>query len=208
MPRPLTLVGLSGGVKVGKDTLAQKYFANAGFRSVAFADPLKARVVGTGMASYEDLYLTKSPAHRKLLTDEGNTNGWMKYGQQLWCRTLYAQLQTIADRWGKDFTRYVITDVRFPHEVDFIHELGGVVYRIEAPARYAANGLTDEARADISERALDGKEALFDGFIRNDPEDAPTVGGQVFGLLKAHNLLPPMGRFMTGIDPFDLFLRS
>lgn len=179
----LTLVGLSGGAGVGKDYLAREYFYKEyGYRPAGLADALKERVMAIAGYSHEEVFVTKPPEVRTLLQIEGTENGWMKYGEQYWCRLLLGRLQTARLRWGEEFSRYVITDVRFPHEVDFIHRQGGVVFRIEAPVRYKLNGMSVEARSHASERALDAFVG-FDGVIHNDLTDEPTITDQIRRLL-------------------------
>lgn len=178
----IELIGLAGGAGVGKDTLAARYFRAYGYLSAALADEIKVRVVASGRATFEEVFVTKPPHIRQLLQEEGTERGRDLYGEDYWCNVLEAKLRVNAYRWG-DLRRYVCTDVRFPNEVAWVRRLGGRVFKIDAPTRYASNGMTDEARRHRSERALDGYDE-YDETIRNDPADVDTVEAQVRRLMR------------------------
>lgn len=186
----IQLIGLAGGAGVGKDTLANLYFRPQGFLSAALADEIKVRVVASGRATFEEVFITKPPHVRKLLQEEGTERGRDIYGENYWVDILFAQLQKTRFRWG--FERFVVTDVRFPNESDRIREAGGQVYLINAPTRYANNGMSDEARQHRSERALDGY-TNYDGIINNDPEWQSVVGTQIYNLLRDHDFAQASG---------------
>lgn len=178
--KPIEIIGLSGGAGTGKDYIAEHYARPQGFYPIALADEIKVRVVASGRATWEEVFVTKPPHVRALLQEEGTERGRDVYGENYWIDVLAARLLTARARWG--MTRWVVTDVRFPNEVRAIQNLGGKVFRIEAPTRYANNGMPDELRAHRSERKLDGYTG-FDGWLLNDPEYAQTVGPTFLDLL-------------------------
>ena len=51
--------------------------------------------------------------------------------------------------------KFVFTDVRFPHEVEWIDGMGGLIVHIHSPEREKESGLSEEAREHSSETALD-----------------------------------------------------
>lgn len=177
----IEVVGLAGQAGVGKDFLAKTFFSRYGYLSTALADEIKVRVVASRRATFEEVFVTKPPHIRKLLQEEGTERGRDVHGEDYWADVLEAKLRTNLFRWPH-LGRYAVCDVRFSNEVAWIKRLGGRVFKVDAPKRYAANGMTEEARQHRSERALDGF-TDFDGVIRNDPDDASTVEDQVRDLL-------------------------
>jgi len=75
------------------------------------------------------------PEIRHLLQRLGTEVGRDLYGENFWVDRVGAQMQIGGN--------YVITDVRFPNEADFIHRRGGNLFRIDRGNR-AANGHASE----------------------------------------------------------------
>lgn len=165
MTSPFTLIGLSGKAGVGKDYIAEHYLRPAGYLPVSLADHFKLTIVGRGLATYEEVFFTKPPHVRKLLQEEGTERGRDTWGVDVWCHTLGATMRRQAERWG--LTKFVVADVRFPNEVQWVRSLGGYTMRIRAPQREAQSWLTAEQRAHVSETALDGY-GPFDADLDND----------------------------------------
>lgn len=195
----MMLLGLSGGAGVGKTYLYTKFLKPWGYYDAPLADELKVRAVARGVASFEDAFHHKPPAVRKWLQEEGTERGRDLYGEDIWCATLFARLRRIEESWGVD--RFVVSDVRFPNEVNFVLNHGGIVLRIEAPDRYLNNGMTDEARAHRSERALDDfPRDRYSGVIYNDPEYALTLEQQLRRELSRHGF--PTTAYASSDQPF------
>ncbi len=184
----LDIIGLAGRAGSGKNFLAETYFRPRGFYPVALADHGKMTAVGRGVATLEEVMVTKPPAVRDYLQQELTERGRHVYGADVWSRTTYAWMCHWAAQWG--VRRFVVTDVRFPEEIDFLHEREGVVYYVDAPRRVAAKARQYPAKlnAHVSETALLGSEHLYDGVLSNDPEFAGSVERQIDGLLRAHRL--------------------
>lgn len=178
---PITIVGLSGGAGVGKDTLAERYFQRYGFHPLALADEIKRRIVAAGRATFEEVYITKPPHIRTLLQEEGTERGRDVYGENYWVDMLKVNMAFFNIRWG--FDKFVITDVRFPNEVTELQAVGGKVAKIIAPQRYRENGMSEAARQHRSERALDDFTA-FDATIANDIGQETRVGDQIANFLR------------------------
>lgn len=192
----MQLVALSGNAGTGKDYLYEHYLKPLGFYRVALADHFKNFVVGKGLATFEEVHITKPPHIRKLLQEEGTERGRNLYGDRVWCDTLVAWMKHWERTWG--ITKFAMTDVRFPNEADFVHELGGRVYRIVAPNRYANNGMSPEARLHPSETAMDGF-TNYDGILHNDYGNEFSVGPALTGLLHAHGVLTASDALPTTI---------
>lgn len=185
----MKVVALAGASGVGKSTIAQQYFRPLGYLDVALADELKVRAIATGAATFEEVFVgPKPPAVRTWLQEEGTERGRQVFGEDVWCRALFARLQMYEHFWGAN--QFVVTDVRFPNEVQYIRHNGGIVLRVEAPNRLGLNALTDTQRQHASETALSSMDNDdFDGVLLNDPSDVFTVGWQI----QAHLYMARLG---------------
>jgi hypothetical protein len=153
---PLIIVGLGHRARTGKDAIAA-HLANAYcFKRVAFADSLKA-VVGD-LAPYlrpdiadriADLGVDRAKngdygdPTRDLLVVLGNAMR-RHVNPDTWVRAVTENL--VAD-WP-----YVVTDVRYPNEVEALRRLGATLVRVDRP--------DVPLRDDIADNAL----ASFDGW--------------------------------------------
>jgi hypothetical protein len=164
----ITVLGLSGWARSGKDTIADYLVDVEGYTKVSFAQPMKEamyrlnpritvnEVVNTALRVGIDVYgwdglKERSPDIRGLLQRFGTEIGREMFGENFWVD--YA-LNSIEDG-----SKVVFSDVRFPNEADAIRQLGGKVYRVE---RYGVEAANDH----ISEHALDNYK--FDGTINNN----------------------------------------
>jgi hypothetical protein len=186
----MKVIGLAGRSGVGKSTLSATYLRPLGFMEVALADEIKIRAIATGVATYEEVFVGSKPPHvRTWLQEEGTERGRQVFGEDVWVRALFARLRKVSETWGVD--RFVVTDVRFVNESNFIRSQGGLVLRVDAPGRNRGNGMTEEQRLHPSEVDLDRlTDNDFDGLVLNDTEYETTVGWQ----LHAHLYLR---RFIT-----------
>jgi len=154
-------VGLTGYAGSGKDTAAQALL-DIGWERRAFADNLRGKVAddsgpATGLlgidpivGSFEDgewpffnddqidvrlsaiiaehswdVAKRECPEVRRLQQTYGTEGGRNVHGQDCWIKAARATLVPGVD--------YVFTDVRFPNELEMIHQCGGVVIRIDRP---------------------------------------------------------------------------
>ena len=169
-PNPGTLIGVAGKKGSGKDEFA-KVANKHGFRQIRFADALKGmmrflltyqgvddvtaeRMIDGDLKESPTPYLCgKTPRHamQTLGTEWRDT-----IATNLWTNISEIKIAKLRSR-GECV---VVSDVRFPHEVDLIHQLGGLVIRVERPV-----GRTDEGTTHISEMLIDSLDA--DVVIRN-----------------------------------------
>lgn len=149
-----TLLGFTGHYGSGKDSAAKFAVDDHGFTRVAFADSLK-RVAESIDPHVDDGYLLseilewhgwdwdaakKRPSIRRLLQNLGVAV--RQEDEDFWVKAAHIEDALEA---GLDV---VVTDVRFPNELDHIENLGGTVVRVVRP------GFDGDSH--ISERALDG----------------------------------------------------
>jgi hypothetical protein len=165
----MTILGLAGYARSGKDTAAG-VLENFGFRRIAFADKLR-----------EFMYVMNPRIHSGHgtycnLQDIIDSHGWDGYKETVWSSDIRRWMQVVGtdcvrDILGKDTwvnatlnsldpeQNYVITDVRFPNEVERIRQMrGGYVIRVWRPE-------IKPALNHISETALD--DMVLDGIWEN-----------------------------------------
>lgn len=171
----IKVIGLSGKAGSGKDYIASRIITpKYGYVPFSIAWHVKANLVGKGALTYEEAFITKPPHARHLLQQEATESGRDIYGQDMWLRAADSWMRTIYESWG--IQRFVLPDVRFPNEVEYIKKMGGKVIRIIAPKRVAQSPLSDEARNHYSEVALDEYPLdNFDGIIDNDIGNEDTL---------------------------------
>lgn len=172
------IIGLSGYAGVGKDEVA-KVLVRLGYVRLAFADALKeiayradpvvALEVDPETGDVEVVCMDR--AVDALGWDEakkvGDTRGFLQrlgvaarevFGEEVWVRVVENQLLDLDVALGGGEVNAVITDVRFPNELDMIKDFGGFHVRV---IREGVTAVNDH----ISEHALD--EAPFDALIDN-----------------------------------------
>jgi hypothetical protein len=135
------LIGVCGKAGSGKDTLANFLVENHCFTRLAFADALRAAALAIDPIVSEsddgeplrlsefirepsdwDWAKREIPEIRRLLQVIGTEVGREILGENVWV--------DLVDRQIKDGKNYVITDVRFDNEVDYVRSKGGTIVQI------------------------------------------------------------------------------
>lgn len=175
----VTLVGIAGWARSGKDTAAQG-LVDIGWTKSAFADPLKRALEilnpivdvdydGIGVSTdrlSDDLKLVGgwdvakavNPEVRRLLQVFGTEVGRNLFGEDFW----------VKQALDGAYPYTVFSDVRFKNEADAIREAGGIVIRIQRDGVFPVNGHSSETDLDDYD---------FDYVIENndDVEDLQNV---------------------------------
>jgi hypothetical protein len=168
VPR-ITVIGMSGWARAGKDTVADHLVANYGYTKMSFAEPMKRALVALNpkidygnmrlnlswlvdRGGWEELK-SLSTEIRPLLQRFGTEVGREMFGENFWVDLAISQIP--------DGAKVVFADVRFPNEADAIRNLHGEVWRITRDGFGPAND-------HISEHALD--DYTFDQAIDNDSD--------------------------------------
>lgn len=169
--RKVTVVGFTGYSQCGKDTAAS-FLTERGWTRLAFADALRDSVyrlnplvlTGAGIKNVRvqdivddigwDVAKVEYPEIRQLLQRMGTEVGRDLYGENFWVDRVLAQIKALSQ-----YSHYVVTDVRFPNEVDAVRSVGGKVFRIYREGVGAVN-------THISDTGVDDLEV--DGVILND----------------------------------------
>lgn len=136
------IIGLSGYAGTGKDTLGA-FLATRGFKSLGFADPLRAAAIAidpvVGIDSDGDpVHYTEAldtfgynemkfiyPEARRFLQRLGTEFGRRQVSDTFWVDQAMARI--------KPGENVVITDCRFANEATAIKARGGIIVRIERP---------------------------------------------------------------------------
>lgn len=148
------IIGITGFARSGKDTIGQYLVENKGFVRVAFADAVRDAVYTLNPDVYSeeentwetvqyivdtigwDRAKTEYGEIRRLLQVMGTEVGRMLFGPNVWVN--------IADKKMLDADDYVITDVRFENEAEFVRSLGGIVVRVTRSGVEAINKHSSE----------------------------------------------------------------
>ena len=139
--KPNRIIGLTGLAGAGKDTVRDMLEAEHDFFGMAFADPIR-DMVGALLA--ENGFSTKWMFERPLKEQPidgldlsyrhlAQTLG-TEWGRQLhpdfWLRIAQAHMESLRKGGARQF---VISDVRFLNEAEWVKAQGGEVWRIERP---------------------------------------------------------------------------
>lgn len=140
----LTLIGLTGLAGAGKDTVRQILESQHGFIGFGFADPirnmLRTLLSDNGIseswmderALKEQQIPTLGKSYRELAQTLGTEWGRTVLGQDFWLRIAESYLYDIASTtFGPQ--HFVISDVRFQNEADWVRQRGGVIWHINRP---------------------------------------------------------------------------
>ncbi len=150
------IIGITGRAGAGKDTVANLLVEHHGFHRLAIADKIKdgcAAMFGIDRGLFDDRdkkevvidWLGKSP--RQLAQLAGTEFGRAMIGNDVWLR--------VAGHGLVDGVRYVMSDVRFENEADFIRANGGVVLHLVRPGTDAGTASTHSSEAGVAVKAGD-----------------------------------------------------
>ena len=176
----MEIIGLLGHQGVGKNYIAEvvlpKLLSKKNTVVLAFADHFKIECITKHNADFDKVFGQKDYETRKLLQKVGTEEGRDVYGYDIWIKTLYNWIKILNSR---GVERFIISDLRFPNEVEWIKSLKGKIIKINAPNRYQ-NRLEIETGNDIekineikshpSELYIDNIN-LYDILVNNDYND-------------------------------------
>lgn len=152
--KPILIIGLVGLAGSGKDTVAGmliSHLSKPGIQHMneravplAFADPIRTmcfdlmQYAGVqNPSSYlsdrklkEAVIPEQGVSYRHLAQTLGTEWGQQRIGRDVWIRVLDQRMQEYCKRGAMHF---VIPDVRFAPEVDWLRSQGAVIWRVERP---------------------------------------------------------------------------
>ena len=135
----MSAIGFIGYPGTGKDAIAQELVSNHGYERIAFGDAVKQMLLDldpTYKDSYKllDYYKRRGYAYtREKLQNLGQR--LRDYDEKFWIRSMPAVL---ADR-------AIVTDIRYPNELDWVKEKGGTVVAIHRPGFGPVNNHQSES---------------------------------------------------------------
>jgi FMN phosphatase YigB (HAD superfamily) len=200
----LELYGFSGKMGTGKNYIAEKLFKamlpTKNTVILALADHFKVECCAKDGVDYNRVFGEKDGETRKLLQKRGTEEGRAVYGEDIWTRTLEIWIRRHHET---GVERVIITDLRFPNEVEWVKSLGGMTFRINAAERNKTrlhqeaermgaesnDPISLEERVNMiaghsSEVALDNHEEMFDFLIDNDYSHQLNVPNQVRDIIR------------------------
>lgn len=136
----MLIIGLHGKAGSGKDTTAsllQSFLPEGSTRTVAFATPLKeAAKAKFGLTDWHtntqegkrELVPALGKTVRQLLELEGTEATRDVYGSNFW---IWRMSQEVDKAFKENIKVFIITDVRFENEAQFVRDNGGFVFQID-----------------------------------------------------------------------------
>jgi hypothetical protein len=161
------LIGLTGLAGSGKDCVAA-LLGMVGYERRAFADALRvelAEILDPLIYGERIWQKPTAPEIRSRLQNYGMTR--RNQDPEYWIKKVFSDEPKDADQWQSHWQwpihDIVISDVRFPNEVDAIHARGGVVWRIVRPDVRPLDG-NHVSETGIASLSVD-REILNDGSL-------------------------------------------
>jgi GTPase SAR1 family protein len=146
------LIGLTGPARSGKTTVANHLSEEHFLASYAFANPLRDGIMAIFNLNPEDLegdakeqpipWLGRSP--RQLMQLLGTEWGRHMISADLWIDLARQNLDCLGTL-HRNLPGFVISDVRFENEADFIRKQGGTIIHLVRPDAQAVNPHVSEA---------------------------------------------------------------
>lgn len=149
------IIGLSGYAGCGKDTV-RAMLEELGYFGLAFADPirdmLRELLTRNGISDHyinerafkEEVIPELGVSYRQMAQTLGTEWGRSLHGD-FWLRLAGSYMADIEESTGHK--HFVVSDVRFVNEAQWVRDRGGVIWRIERPG-------TVPVRAHVSEQEL------------------------------------------------------
>lgn len=176
----LPIIGLAGQMESGKDTAAG-YLKRHGYDRIAFADALREEVLAAVQkreipeAANWEIRLALDSVKPSMVYSKPTDDNMRKILQ--WWGTEYRRAQD-QDYWIKrliermDITKdWVISDVRFPNEAEFVRNCGGEVWLIERAYKHASGFRVGPSEPGFRGHASERLHFKVDRTIPNDSLD-------------------------------------
>ena len=134
-----TLIGLTGLAGTGKDTV-RNILQDEGFTGFAFADPIRGMIRELLSSNgIDDGYIDDRERKEKTIPALGvsyrhlaqtlGTEWGRSLAPDFWLRIAGAYMDDLAWQ-GAQASHFVISDVRFENEAEWIRKRGGVIWRV------------------------------------------------------------------------------
>lgn len=181
MTKPQTpiIIGLAGPAGSGKDSVRSVLELQHDFAGISFADPmrdmLRTLLVSTGSSdeylTRRDLKETPIPglgvSYRHMAQTLGTEWGRQCLHPEFWLRTAH---NTLAFLRGQGYCHFVVSDVRFANEAEWVRNQGGEIWLLDRPGTAPVRAHISEARPFEADRVIANNGTLAD--LRNATCDA------------------------------------
>ena len=196
------LLGVSGKRGVGKNYITENYlipkfilkYSNEKQQLVpyffSFGTPVKIELYSrdsTDNLNYSNLFINKTNDTRKLLQNYATENGRNNFRKDMWIRSIDMWIQVHLENLKivnsyldkKLVPLFIIEDVRFENEYEYIRNKGGILVLIEAPERnyYRILQENDTLNNHESEKGLEYLD--FHLRINNDPQNKSIISNSI-----------------------------
>lgn len=173
----MKIIGLAGKAGSGKSYIAKNILASSGYLPLALAGPMKSQLAAEGVIPVgEAIGLEdKSPRTRRILQLYGTELGRDRFYENIWCVRLEWWISWFLANGHDDF---VVTDIRFPNEVEWIRDMHGLVVRV-----VGRGGLDGIAAEHDSETALDHLDLPE---LDNTPGRQAVLSGHLMEMIQSH----------------------
>lgn len=149
----IEIIGIMGNIGSGKNYIAEQIllpelnrYNTTETMFIAFADHFKVHAICFENLDYDKVFIKKDINTRNNLQQLGTELGRDKFGEDIWIKVVYNWIKVHSSR---NIKRFIITDVRFENEINFIKNIGGIIIKIYAPDRNKEK-LLQEAENDLS----------------------------------------------------------
>ena len=177
----ITVIGIAGRKGAGKDTAGSRLISDYGFVRIAYADALKDACMSIFSLSHDQVYGDLKEAEdeywkctpREILQKVGTElfrdaiskpNVLPKIGQDIWIRAVHRKILNLKQA---GHTKFVITDVRFDNELEFVNNLrahGCYAYTIKVVRPSIMPDIDTVIHLSEAHMVIHSSEAHIDGF--------------------------------------------
>lgn len=188
------IIGFSGKMGTGKNYIAEnllpnilnRMLSNIQYYYLSFGDQIKVELGSrNGSMTYDKLFVNKTKEVRQQLQQYGTEQGRDKYGKDIWIRSMGLWMDIFKNRTPNKNNVFIITDVRFKNEADWIKQHKGILIRVNADKRNEMRiheEGSQENRNHSSETDLD--DYPFEHVINNDIGMENTLHEQLENIAK------------------------
>lgn len=154
----MNIIGLTGSKFHGKDTVAdliQKYGTNRVVR-LSFAEPIKKALSVIHVIPYnyfDDPKLKELPlpqwggrTPRQLAQWFGTDIYRNQFDREIWLKNMLMRIE----KYNSEDCTIVVTDCRFDNEIEFVRNIGGVIWKVDASLRVPPSGDSHESENGVS----------------------------------------------------------
>lgn len=131
----MIIIGLIGKKESGKTTFAKyliDYFVSQEICAIkaAFGDKLKNMLIESGLCTYNEVYVEKTPQSRMLMQKIA-TEVVRTVDYDYWCKQLWLKLREACRQEPRGIV--VVDDVRFRNEHAMLSSLNAIIVRVDRP---------------------------------------------------------------------------